>query len=81
MSRAIPCPCGHRSCKAWMVTPQAAIQGVGFTEAEAGVVAMALNVKTTDDVFRLALHMIEALPPRKTLRQWAAIKAMHAALR
>lgn len=43
MSRAIKCPCGHRTCTAWMVDPEAAVQGVLFTEEEAMAVADFLN--------------------------------------
>lgn len=43
MSRAIKCPCGHRACTAWMVDPEAAVQGVRFTQEEAELVASLLN--------------------------------------
>lgn len=43
MATAIPCPCGHKSCKAWMVDPHAAVQGVRFTQEEAERVAEFLN--------------------------------------
>lgn len=41
--RAIRCPCGHPVCKAWMVDPAAATQGVYFSEAQAHAVAALLN--------------------------------------
>ena len=37
--RAMVCPCGMGGCNSWMVNPVAAVQGVGFTEEEAKVVA------------------------------------------
>ena len=43
MAKAIPYPCGHPACRAWMVSPQAAVQGVRFTEGEARAVADLLN--------------------------------------
>ncbi len=36
---AMKCPCGHPTCKAWMVDPVAAVQSVRFTEAQARAVA------------------------------------------
>lgn len=41
--RAFPCPCGHPSCKAWMVDPVAAVQCVRFTEPQARATAHLLN--------------------------------------
>lgn len=41
--KAIPCPCGHRTCKNWLVDPVAAVQSVSFTEAQAKAVATLLN--------------------------------------
>jgi len=41
--RAIRCPCGHKSCTAWMVDPVAAVQSVRFTERQAKAVAGLLN--------------------------------------
>ena len=41
--RAVKCPCGHRACDDWHVNPVAAIQGVGFTQAQAEAVAGLLN--------------------------------------
>lgn len=43
MAHAMKCPCGHRACKAWMVAPQAAVQGVRFTQEEAEAVAKLLD--------------------------------------
>ena len=43
MAKAIKCPCGHPACTAWMVDPQAAIQGISFTEREARAVAELLT--------------------------------------
>ncbi len=40
---AVPCPCGHRACKDWMVYPLAAIQGVKFRQDQAEAVAALLN--------------------------------------
>lgn len=40
---AFPCPCGHQSCKNWMVSDVAAFQGVSFTEQQARAVAGLLN--------------------------------------
>lgn len=40
---AIRCPCGHPSCKNWMVDDVAAIQGVAFTEKQAKAVAALLT--------------------------------------
>lgn len=39
---ASPCPCGHRLCGNWHVSPVAAVQGVGFTEKQARIVASVL---------------------------------------
>ncbi len=47
MAHAIRCPCGDKICKAWMVSPQAAVQGVRFTQAEAEAVAKLLNKMNT----------------------------------
>lgn len=41
---AYPCPCGNASCKSWMVSGVADVQGVSFTQAEAVLVADVLNV-------------------------------------
>lgn len=41
--RAAPCPCGHKTCKHWHVSPVADMQGVGFTEYQAKAVAAFLN--------------------------------------
>lgn len=41
--RAVKCPCGHVACKAWMVEPVAAVQGVSFTREQAEFVAAALT--------------------------------------
>lgn len=46
MSTAIPCPCGK--CGYWLVEPEAALQGVSFTEAQARAVAALLNRKVHD---------------------------------
>ena len=43
MSTAIKCDCGHKSCKAWHVSPEADVQGVRFTQEEALAVAALLN--------------------------------------
>lgn len=43
MRKADKCPCGHPGCRSWHVSPEAAVQGVGFTERQAKVVARALN--------------------------------------
>lgn len=43
MSYAVKCPCGHPSCKHWHVEPEAAVQGVNFTEEQAHLVASTLN--------------------------------------
>jgi hypothetical protein len=42
-SQVKPCPCGYRTCNDWHVHPQAAVQGVSFTEEEAKVVAAVLS--------------------------------------
>lgn len=41
--RAERCPCGHSSCKNWLVWPVAALQGVSFTERQARAVADLLS--------------------------------------
>lgn len=41
---AHPCPCGHDSCRSWMVSGVADVQGVSFTKAEAVLIADVLNV-------------------------------------
>lgn len=41
---AYPCTCGYASCKSWMVSGVADVQGVSFTQAEAVLVADVLNV-------------------------------------
>lgn len=41
--RASRCPCGHRGCRDWHVSPVAAVQGVGFTEVQARAIADLLN--------------------------------------
>lgn len=41
--KASPCPCGHRACEDWHVSPAAAVQGVSFTEKQAKAVADLLN--------------------------------------
>jgi len=43
IARAIPCPCGHRACRNWLVTPHADLQGVSFSKEEAEAVADLLN--------------------------------------
>lgn len=42
--RAVRCLCGHRACKDWHVAPVAAVQGVGFTQRQAEMVANLLNM-------------------------------------
>lgn len=42
--RALPCPCGHRSCKNWFVDPVAAVQCVSFTKEQAYAVAEFMNL-------------------------------------
>ncbi len=46
---AMKCPCGHPTCKAWMVDPVAAVQSVRFTEAQARAVAALLNEMETGE--------------------------------
>ena len=41
---ARPCPCGHESCEDWHVRPVASVPGVSFTENQAKIVAMMLNL-------------------------------------
>jgi len=43
--RAMPCPCGHKTCRAWMVNPVAAVQGVSFTRDQAEAVAAFLTAR------------------------------------
>lgn len=43
MSQAIRCPCGSPGCHNWLVAPEAALQGVCFTQAQAEAVAELLN--------------------------------------
>ena len=40
---AVPCQCGHSSCKDWHVTDFADLQGVHFTEEQALMVAFVLG--------------------------------------
>lgn len=40
---ATRCPCGHKGCRAWLVEPVAAVQGVCFNEFQAVAVARLLN--------------------------------------
>lgn len=40
---AMKCPCGHKSCKNWFVSPVAAVQSVSFTEEQAKAVAEFMN--------------------------------------
>jgi hypothetical protein len=42
---AVPCACGHTSCKDWHVSNVADIQGVRFTKEQAEAVANLLNHK------------------------------------
>lgn len=37
------CRCGHRVCNDWHVSPEAALQGVKFTEKQARAVAKLLD--------------------------------------
>lgn len=39
------CPCGHAACKDWHVSPEAAIQGVKFTEEQATQVGILLDMR------------------------------------
>lgn len=55
---ASPCPCGHTACKAWHVSPVAAIQGVQFDEAEARDTAAFLNLRAAG----LTAATVEAAP-------------------
>lgn len=41
----IPCPCGHPSCRNWLVDPVAAVQSVRFTKEEAFLVAAAKDMR------------------------------------
>jgi len=41
--RATKCPCGHPLCSKWHVEPEAALQGVGFSEKQAYAVVALLN--------------------------------------
>lgn len=43
MYRAIPCSCGHHTCRDWHITEVAQIQGVHFTREAAEAVADFLN--------------------------------------
>jgi hypothetical protein len=42
-SQAKPCGCNYSGCPDWHVYPQAAVQGVSFTEEEAKIVAAILS--------------------------------------
>lgn len=42
--RVEKCLCGHRACKDWHVSPEAALQGVKFTKDQATQVAILLDM-------------------------------------
>lgn len=37
------CPCGHPSCKNWIISRVADVQGVSFTQVQAEIVARVLS--------------------------------------
>lgn len=43
--KAVPCMCGHSSCKDWHVWPVASVQGVKFSREQAYDIAELLNSK------------------------------------
>lgn len=54
MAKAIPCPCNDTICKNWVVSPQAAFQGVRFTKEQAEAVADLLNRERASPYERIA---------------------------
>jgi hypothetical protein len=46
--RAVKCACGHRACQDWHVSFVAQVQGVHFTQKQAEMVALLLNIMEKD---------------------------------
>lgn len=62
---ALPCNCGHRSCKHWHISNVADVHGVSFTKEQAELVAAVLIVadrpeyrkRLNDLVFQIAVDL------------------------
>lgn len=66
--RAVRCRCGYASCTDWHVEPVAAVQSVGFTEAQARLVARLLNAPDEVEMLKALAHPLsEALSDRDRL--------------
>jgi len=52
---ALPCNCGHRSCKSWHVSNVADVHGVSFTKEQAELVAAVLTVDAKSE-YRKRIH-------------------------
>ena len=65
--RAVSCPCGHGSCRSWLVEPVAAVQGVSLTREQAELVAALLTIHSSDGLTMAQLQRA-LVDPRGDIR-------------